>query len=73
MARRVTNPTSIPKVVVWSLASLSGFSGLRIQHCHEQWCRLAAAALIRPLAWGLSYAATAALKNKQKQNQTKSR
>ena len=30
------NPTRNHEVVVWSLAS---FSGLRIQHCLELWCR----------------------------------
>ena len=30
------------------------------------WCRLAAAALIQPLAWELSYAAPMALKKKKK-------
>ena len=36
------------------------------------WCRLAATALIGPLAWELPYAAGAALKGqKQKQKQTK--
>ena len=34
-----------------------------------QWCRPAAAALIRPLAWELPYATGAALKSKQTQNQ----
>ena len=58
---------------VWSLASLSG---LRIQCCHELWCRsqtrlrlvwlwcrLAALAPIRPLAWELPYAVGVALKS----------
>ena len=35
-----------------------------------QWCRLAAAAPIRPLAWELPYAMGVALKSK-KQNKTK--
>ena len=35
------------------------------------WCRLAAAALIRPLAWEPPYAVSAALKRpKQRQNKT---
>ena len=58
-------------------------SGLRFRHCCELWCRsqtklgrgvavVAAAALIRPLAWELSYAACAALKKTKKQtNKTK--
>ena len=45
--------TSIQRIQVWSLAPLSG---LRIWHCHELWCRLAAVALIRFLAWELPVA-----------------
>ena len=41
-------------------------SGLRIQHCQELWCRLAAVALIRPLAWELPYAISIALKKAKK-------
>ena len=63
---------------VWSLALLSG---LRILRCHELcvgcrhsldsvllwlWYRLAAVALIRPLAWEPPYAAAAALKRQKK-------
>ena len=56
--------------------SLASLSGLRIQCCHElcrsqmhsdlawQWCRLAAAALIQPLAWKFPYASGAAVKKK---------
>ena len=56
-------------------------SGLRIRHCCELWytgcrcssdpallwlwCRLAAVALLRPLAWELPYAVCAALKSKK--------
>ena len=36
--------------------SLVSFSGLKIQHCCELWCRLAATALIGPLAWEPPYA-----------------
>ena len=36
VAQRLMNPTSIPRICVPSLASLSG---LRIRHCHELWCR----------------------------------
>ena len=36
--------------------SLASISGLRIQCCCELWCRLAATAPIRPLAWELPYA-----------------
>ena len=46
--------------------SLALFSGLRIWHCRELWCRLAAAALIHPLDWELPYATRAALKRKKK-------
>ena len=42
--------------------SLASLSGLRTRHCCELWCRLAAIALIRPLAWELQYAAGAAFK-----------
>ena len=65
---------------VWSLALLSV---LRIQHCHELWCRLQmqlgshiavalATALIRPLAWEPPNAVEAALEKakKQKNKQT---
>ena len=51
------------RVQVWSLASLSR---LRIQRCCELWCRPAAAALIRPLAWELPYATGMAIKRKGK-------
>ena len=60
--------------------SLASLSWLRIQHCHELWCRLqmrlrsgvaglwhrpAATALIRPLAWEPPYAAGVALKRQK--------
>ena len=57
VAQTVTNPTSIMKMRVQSLAQLSW---LRIWCCHELWLRshvamavgrLAAAAPIEPLAW----------------------
>ena len=64
------------RMQVQSLASLKG---LRIWGCHELWyrlqiqpvllwlwCGLAAAALIRPLAWELPYAVGTALKRKEK-------
>ena len=64
----VTNPTSIHEDTGFILALLSG---LRIQHCIELWCRSqtllwlwcrqAAIAAIRPLAWELPYAAGVAL------------
>ena len=61
---------------VWPLTLLSG---VRIQCCHELWCRSrgsnlvwmwlwrkpAAAALIQPLAWGLPYARGVALKRQK--------
>jgi len=61
--------------------SLALLRGLRIQCCHELWyrsqmwlrscvamavCRLAAVALIRPLAWEPPCAASVALKSKKK-------
>ena len=75
MAQRKTIRLGSMRLWVRSLAS---FSGLRIQHCCELWCRLAATAPIWPLAWELPYAAGVALKsktNKQKsrmQNEMKS-
>ena len=45
--------------------SLALLSGLRIWRCGELWCRQAAAALIQPLAWELTYAAGAALKRQR--------
>ena len=47
--------------------SLALLSGLKIWHCCELWCRLAAAALIRPLAQEFSYATGAALRRKGKE------
>ena len=46
-----------------------------IQHCYGcgVWCRLAATALIRHLAWELSYAAGVALKTKKKKGEVKER
>ena len=46
--------------------SLASLSGLRIQPCCGLWCRPAATALIRPLAWKHLYATGAALKSKKK-------
>jgi len=61
--------------------SLASLSGLRVQHCCDLWLggrcgsdlawmwlwrRPTAAAPIRPLAWELPYAASAALKSKKK-------
>ena len=67
MAKRLTNMTRSMRMWVRSLVLLSV---LRIQCCHELWCRPAAAALIQPLTWELPYAAGAALKKKKK-NQDK--
>ena len=55
--------------------SLASFRGLSIRHCHKLWCRLADAALIRPLAWETSICFTWGPKkikqtNKQKQSVT---
>ena len=72
------------RLQVQSLASLSG---LRIQHRHELWCRSktrlgsgalwlwcrpAAVALIRCLAWEPPYAADAALKSQKKKKEKES-
>ena len=51
--------------------SLDLLSGLRIWCCHELWCRLAAVALIGPLAWETPYATDAALKEKKKEKKKK--
>lgn len=47
--------------------------GLRIRHCHKLWCRLSAAAPIRPsdLAQELPHAIGAATKKKRKQERKK--
>jgi len=55
---------------IW-VQSLALISGLRIQHFHELWCRLAAIALIQPLAWELPYAMGAALKKRPKKKKKK--
>ena len=46
--------------------SLALLSRLRIWHCRDLWCRPAAVAPIRPLAWEPPYAVGVALKNKIK-------
>ena len=81
----VTNLTSILRMRVQSLASLSA---LRIWFWRELWCRsqmrlgsaflwlwgrLAATALIWPLAWGLPYATGVALKRKQQKTTPKAK
>ena len=54
------------RLQVQSLASLSG---LRIWCCHVLWCRLAAVAPVRPLAWELPYAAGAARKEREREKE----
>ena len=66
--------------------SLALLSGLRLQHCHELWCRLqmgsdpallwlwyrpVAMALIRPLAWEPPYATGAAQEMAKRHTQKK--
>ena len=59
--------------------SLASLSGLRIQHCRRRgsdlelwlWCRLAAVALISPLAWETPYAMGAAIKRKKEKKKRK--
>ena len=48
------------------LRSLALLSGLRIQCCRELWCRPAATAPIRPLAWEPPYVTGVALKKTKK-------
>ena len=47
--------------------SLPSLSGLRIWCCCELWCRLAAVALIQPLAWEPPCDTSVALKSKKKE------
>ena len=67
MAQRKRIRLGTMRLRIQSRASLSG---LRIQWCRELWCRPAAVALIRPLAWEPPYAMGAALKKikKKKKN-----
>ena len=79
--------TQLGSMRMW-VGSLALLSALRIKHYHELWCRSqmwlrsgvawlwcrpAAADLIRPLAWELTYTTGAALKrkNNNRNNQTK--
>jgi len=55
VAQRVKNQIRIYKDA-GSICFLASLSGLRIWHCCEWWCRLAATALIQPLAWDLPQA-----------------
>ena len=50
---------------------LASIIGLRIRHCRELWCRPAATALIRPLAWEPPYALDAALKRTKEKKKKK--
>ena len=47
--------------------SLASLSGSRIWRCRELWCRPAAIAPIRPLAWDPPHASGVALKSKNKE------
>ena len=62
-------PPKSVSMKMW-VRSLTLLSGLRIWCC-ELWLRLAASALIPPLAWEHPYATGAALKNKNKQKSKK--
>ena len=72
MAQRVTDSTSTHEDVD-SIPSLASLSGLRIRHCSRSlilallwlWRRVAAAALIGPLAWERPYAKGVALKKEE--------
>ena len=48
--------------------SLALLSRLRIWHCRDLWCRPAAVAPIRPLAWEPPFAAGTALGKKKKKD-----
>ena len=55
----------------FQVRSLASLSGLRILRCCELWCRPAATAPIRSLAWEPPYAAGVALKRRKKRRKEK--
>ena len=63
-----TNAMVTMRLRIWSLAL---FSGLSIQHCCELWCRPAAVAPVRPLAWDHPFVSGLALKSKKKAKKKK--
>ena len=83
MAQQVKNPTVTVRMWVQPLASLSGlriWCYCKMQCSLQMWLRfgvpmavayVAAAALIRPLAWELPCAAGVAIKRKKKKKRTK--
>ena len=62
--------TQLASMRTWVL-SLASLSGLSIWLCCELWCRPAATALIRHLAWEPLYAMGAALKRQKDQKKKK--
>ena len=70
MAQWLTNPTRNHEVA-GLVPALAVSCGVGRRHGSDPvllwlWCRLAAAALIQPLAWELPYARGSALKNTEK-------